>query len=144
QIVGGTRFYERREIMDVLAYLRLISNPRDVGAFDRVVNYPRRGIGDTTKAHLYAWAAEQGISPLEAAARAGEIPALRGAAADALRGFAALIAKYAGLALHMTTGEVLENLIDEIRLVDALESEGPEGEERIENVRELVAGANEF
>src|SRR5688572_6363676 len=67
QIIGGTRFYERREIMDVLAYLRLISNPKDAGAFDRIVNYPRRGIGDTTKAHLLTWAAAEKISALEAA-----------------------------------------------------------------------------
>ncbi len=59
QVVGGTRFYERREIMDVLAYLRLLSNPRDAAAFDRIVNYPKRGIGDVSKAALYAWAAER-------------------------------------------------------------------------------------
>jgi DNA helicase II / ATP-dependent DNA helicase PcrA len=60
QIIGGTRFYERREIMDVLAYLRLISNPRDAGAFDRIVNYPRRGIGDTSRARLLEWARRAG------------------------------------------------------------------------------------
>src|SRR5690606_10197354 len=97
QIIGGTRFYERREIMDVLAYLRLISNPRDAGAFDRVVNYPRRGIGDTSKTHLLEWAAAQDLSPLEAALRAGEVSALRGGAADSLRGFAELIQRFTAL-----------------------------------------------
>ena len=144
QIVGGTRFYERREIMDVLAYLRLISNPRDAGAFDRIVNYPRRGIGDTSKAHLYAWAGEKGLAPLEAAARAEQVSALRGGAPASFRDFAVLIAKYAGLASHLSVGELVETLIDEIALFTALEAEGPEGEDRIENVKELIAGTHDF
>ncbi|HEY0811517.1 MAG TPA: 3'-5' exonuclease, partial [Longimicrobiales bacterium] len=141
QIVGGTRFYERREIMDVLAYLRLISNPRDAGAFDRIVNYPRRGIGDTSKTALLAWAAEKRIGPLEAASRASEIPTLRGAAVSSLVAFAELIQRYTALASHLKVGELLEKLIEEIGLLDALREEGPEGEDRIENVKELVAGA---
>jgi DNA helicase II / ATP-dependent DNA helicase PcrA len=144
QIVGGTRFYERREIMDVLAYLRLISNPKDAGAFDRIVNYPRRGIGDTSQGHLYKWAAAHGLSPLEAAARAREIPELRGGAAASLESFAGLSARFAGLASHLAMGELLEQLLIEIELYDALEAEGPEGEERIDNVKELVASAHDF
>ena len=144
QIVGGTRFYERREIMDVLAYLRLISNPRDNGAFDRVVNYPRRGIGDTSRTHLLEWAAAAGVSPLEASLRAEEIPALRGGAAGSLCAFAELIQRFTALAAHLRVGELVEKLLDEIKLLDALRDEGPEGDERIENVRELVAGAHEY
>ena len=142
QIIGGTRFYERREIMDVLAYLRLISNPRDAGAFDRIVNYPRRGIGDTSKTALLAWAAEQRIGPLDASARADQIPNLRGAAANSLLAFASLIQRYTALAAHIKVGELLEKLIEEIGLIDALREEGPEGDDRIENVKELVAGAH--
>jgi DNA helicase-2/ATP-dependent DNA helicase PcrA len=142
QIIGGTRFYERREIMDVLAYLRLISNPRDAGAFDRIVNYPRRGIGDTSKTALLAWAAEQRISPLEAAARAEQIAGLRGAAVSSLSAFAGLIQRYTALSAHLKVGELLEKLIEEVGLIDALREEGPEGEDRIENVKELVAGAH--
>jgi DNA helicase II / ATP-dependent DNA helicase PcrA len=144
QIIGGTRFYERREIMDVLAYLRLISNPKDAGAFDRIVNYPRRGIGDTTKAHLLTWATEQGISALEAALRASLNPNIRGGAVSALVRFAEMIQRYTALASHIGVGELLEKLMDEIGLIQALTEEGPEGEERIENVRELLAGALEF
>lgn len=144
QIIGGTRFYERREIMDVLAYLRLISNPRDAGAFDRIVNYPRRGIGDTSKTTLLAWAAEQRLGPLEAAARAQEVPNLRGAAVNSLIAFAELIQRYTALSAHLKVGELLEKLIEETGCLDALREEGPEGEDRIENVKELVAGAHEF
>ena len=144
QIIGGTRFYERREIMDVLAYLRLISNPRDAGAFDRIINYPRRGIGDTTQANLLTWAGEKGLSPLEAAARAQEVPTIRGAAIASLQRFAELIQRYTALSSHIGVGELLEKLFEEIGLIAALQEEGPEGEERIENVRELLAGAHEF
>jgi DNA helicase II / ATP-dependent DNA helicase PcrA len=144
QIVGGTRFYERREIMDVLAYLRLISNPRDTGAFDRIVNYPRRGIGDTSRAHLLAWAAEHGITALEAADAAASCPSLRGGAAASFEAFAGMVRRYAALASHLGVGELLERLLEETAFLDALRGEGPEGEDRIDNVKELVAGAHEF
>jgi DNA helicase II / ATP-dependent DNA helicase PcrA len=144
QIVGGTRFYERREIMDVMAYLRLVSNPRDAGAFDRIINYPRRGIGDTSQARLLEWAAGQGLSPLEAALRADECPELRGAAAAAFVGFAGMIQRYTALAAHVGVGALVEKLVAEINLLDALRDEGPEGVERIENVNELIAGAHDF
>jgi len=144
QIVGGTRFYERREIMDVLAYLRLIANPRDAGAFERVVNYPRRGIGDLTKTRLMQWAAERGLTPLEAAARARECEALSSTGAGALVKFADLITRFRELAARTPVGELLELLVGEIGLLTALGEEGPEGAERIENVRELIAGAHEF
>jgi len=144
QIIGGTRFYERREIMDVLAYLRLISNPRDAGAFDRIVNYPRRGLGDTSRARLMEWAAERGLPLLEAATRADECDGLRAAAAESLIGLAAHIRRYAALAAELTAGALVEMVIEEMGIYDALRGDGPEGLERIENVRELVAGAHEF
>jgi DNA helicase-2/ATP-dependent DNA helicase PcrA len=144
QIVGGTRFYERREIMDVLAYLRLISNPLDAGAFDRIVNYPRRGIGSTTQTKLVEWAAARGVSLLDAAVRASECSDLRAPAPASLAAFGALIQRYSALASHLTVGDLLERLLDEVGIIEALHDEGPEGEDRIENVRELLAGAREF
>jgi DNA helicase II / ATP-dependent DNA helicase PcrA len=144
QIIGGTRFYERREIMDVMAYLRLISNPRDAGAFDRVINYPRRGIGDTSRARLLEWASTQGLTPLEAALRADECPDLRGPAAAAFVAFAGMIQRYTALAAHIGVGELVSKLVAEIGIIDALRDEGPEGGDRIENVNELVAGASDF
>jgi DNA helicase-2/ATP-dependent DNA helicase PcrA len=144
QIIGGTRFYERREIMDVLAYLRLISNPRDAGAFDRIVNYPRRGIGDTSRAHVLEYAGANGLSPLEAALRADDIDAVRGGASGSLRGFAEMIMRFSALAQHVGVGELTSRLVEEIRILDALRDEGPEGEERMENVRELVSSTHDF
>ena len=144
QIVGGTRFYERREIQDLLAYLRLISNPRDAGAFDRIVNYPRRGIGEQTKAKLMAWAAERGLPLLEAAERARECEGLTAGAAASLTAFAGLIQRFRALAQHMGAGELVEKLVQEVEFLEALREEGPEGEDRIRNVQELVASAHEF
>ena len=114
QIIGGTRFYERREIMDVVAYLRLIANPRDTGAFDRIVNYPRRGIGDVTRTRLLAWAGAQGLSALDACLRADEVDGIGKAGTAALRGFAELIARFRALALHVGAGDLLERLVEEI------------------------------
>jgi DNA helicase-2/ATP-dependent DNA helicase PcrA len=142
RIIGGTRFYERREVKDVLAYLRLIANPADDEAFLRVVNVPRRGIGDASVARLAEWAGEHSLSLLAAAARAEEVPALRGAATNALPDLAALIQKHAALADRgISLDEILRQIVDAIGLVDALREEGPDGDERIANIEELIAGA---
>ena len=144
QVVGSVRFYERREIQDVLSYLRLISNPRDEGAFERVVNYPRRGIGLTSLEHLRAWAAGQGLSLLEASVRSDEILEMRAAGSQGLRTFADLIQRYSVRATQASIGELLEELVEELDLVRHLQDEGPEGEDRARNVAELIAGAIDF
>ena len=144
QIVGGLRFYERREIQDVMAYLRLISNPRDAGAFDRVVNYPRRGVGDTSVERLEAFKAQQGLPLLEAAARADQATDIPGGGARGLRAFAALIQRFSARASVTRIGQLIEELVEELDLVRALRDEGPEGDDRAENVKELIAGAIDF
>ena len=144
QVVGGVRFYERREIQDMLAYLRLISNPKDATAFDRVVNYPRRGVGLTTQEHLVRWAAERGLTLLAAAMRADEIPDLRAAGAKGLMRFAELIQRFSMRATQTTIGELLEELVEDLDLVRHLYDEGPDGEDRARNVSELIAGALDF
>jgi DNA helicase-2/ATP-dependent DNA helicase PcrA len=144
QVIGGTRFYERREIQDVLAYLRLIGNPQDTAAFDRIVNVPRRGIGDVSRARVLQAAADHGITALEAAAAAHDIDALHSGAARSLSRFAATIERFAGLARHVGVGELVETLLEEVRFIEALRREGPEGDDRVDNVRELVATAHDF
>ena len=144
QIVGGLRFYERREIQDVLGYLRLIANPRDVDAFERVVNYPRRGVGRVSLRRLFGFALEKGIGPLETAERAGEVPGLNRRARRGLLDLAELVRRYSALAAGRAVGEVLEALIQELELTRLLREEGPEGDDRAENVRELVAAASQF
>jgi DNA helicase II / ATP-dependent DNA helicase PcrA len=144
QIVGGVRFYERREIQDILAYLRLISNPLDRAAFDRVVNVPRRGVGDATRQRLGAWADKEGITLLEAAARADEAPGVPVGGASGLRRFAELIRDFSVRAAGHSVGPLLEELVEELDFLTHLRDEGPEGDDRAENVKELIAGALDF
>jgi DNA helicase II / ATP-dependent DNA helicase PcrA len=142
RVVGGQRFYERREVKDVLAYLRLVANPADDEAFLRIVNVPKRGVGDTSVARLAEHARSISAPLLAAAAQASEVEGLRGAAARALPQLAETIRKYAALAEQgIALDEVLRMLVKESGLLQALEEEGPEGDERIANVEELVAGA---
>ena len=144
QVVGGLRFYQRREIQDVLAYLRLISNPKDKTAFDRIVNYPRRGIGHTTREHLTRWAVDQGVTMLEAAGRADEVPGIRTAGVRGLKQFADLMRRLSVRATQETIGEMLEGLVEDINLIKHLNNEGPDGEDRVRNVIELIAGTLDF
>ncbi len=144
QVVGGVGFYERREIQDVLAYLRLVSNPRDGGAFHRVVNYPRRGVGVATVTRLREWAKEKGLPLLEAASRAQEIPSLPPGGARGLADLVDLIKRLAARASKVSVGALLEELVEELDILDLLKEEGPDGEGRAENVEELIAGAMDF
>ncbi len=144
QIVGGVRFYERREILEVLAYLRLIANPLDETAFGRVVNYPRRGVGKTTVERLSTWAAAEGIPILEAASRAEEAEGIPTGGVRGLKAFSELIRDFSLRAATEAIGELLEHLVEDLSLIEELRNEGPEGEDRADNVRELIAGALDF
>lgn len=144
QVVGSVRFYERREIQDVLGYLRLISNPRDEVAFDRVVNYPRRGVGLASRERLAQWARREGLTLLEAAARADEAPDVPAGGARGLQRFADLIQRFSLRAAQVPVGELLDALVEELDLVRILQEEGPEGEDRARNVAELISGAMDF
>ncbi|MCU0619903.1 MAG: UvrD-helicase domain-containing protein [Gemmatimonadales bacterium] len=144
RLVGATSFYDRREVKDLLAYLRLVANPRDDEAFLRAIAVPRRGLGEASVAQLLR-TAQQWEQPLLAAARHAErVPDLRPNVRNALTGFAALIDRVAGESRHLAPAEVLERIIEGIKYEDVLAAEGPEGADRWENVRELVAGAAEW
>jgi len=144
QVVGGVGFYERREIQDVLGYLRLISNPRDGGAFDRVVGYPRRGVGAATVARLREWCQGAGLTLLEGAARGPEVPAVPKAGAKGLLEFAELIQRFSVRASQLRVGVLLEELVTELDLLTLLRDEGPDGDDRAENVKELISAALDF
>jgi DNA helicase-2/ATP-dependent DNA helicase PcrA len=144
RIIGGVRFYERREIKDVLGYLRLISNPKDAASFLRVVNYPRRGVGDATLTALLTAARGADTGPLEAARAARSIQGIAAARAAALESFAQMIDRYRALASQLRVHELLADLIVELRLLEHLREEGYEGIDRAQNVEELVAAASEF
>ncbi len=144
QVVGAISFYERREVKDLLAYLRLTVNPADNESFMRATQVPKRGLGLTTLAILQENAGQWGKTLFETARIAGRVPGLRARATRALEDFVALID---GLRNHIedtTPAALLERIVEAIQYESYLEDDGPEGMERVENVRELLAGAAEW
>lgn len=144
QIVRGFAFYERKENKDVLAYLRLLVNPADDVAFERVVNVPARGIGETTVERLRAFAAESGCSLLAAAGEAGRCTAIKGPAARALTQFYRLIAELRSR-LDLPPHEIIDLVLQKTGYEEMLQSSAePEDQERLANVQELVTAARQF
>ena len=141
RLIGAISFYERREVKDLLAYLRLIANPADDEAFLRVVNVPRRGIGDASLAVLGQAAAGWRKPLLEAARRAGSVTDLRPNVREALSGVAALLDRLREAVGQADPATALETILATTGYEQYLADEGAEGMERIENVRELIAGA---
>jgi DNA helicase II / ATP-dependent DNA helicase PcrA len=145
RLIGAVRFYDRREIRDVMSYLKLIANPRDDEAFRRAVSVPKRGLGDTSVDTLAARAREAGVSMLEAAARPDLTVQLRPAARNALLAFTQLIGEFRERATEASVDELLRDLVETIRYGDFLEAEGPEAaRDRAENVSALISGAAEL
>jgi DNA helicase II / ATP-dependent DNA helicase PcrA len=144
QVAAGAAFYDRAEIKDTLAYLRLVSNPTDRTAFDRAVNTPLRGLGETSQRRLTAWADSQRIGLFEACQRASDVPKLSKAAARGFRNFAEMIAKF-DLASSGSVGDLLTEIIDRSGLVAAwTNSPREEDQQRLGNVQELVTAARQY
>jgi len=144
RLIGAISFYERREVKDLLAYLRLVANPSDDEAFLRAVGVPRRGLGETSLAALGQAAAQWG-KPLLATARAADrVPDLRPNVREAFRSFAGFIDGLMERASRLPPADVLEQIIRAIDYEAVLHAEGPEGADRWENVRELVASAADW
>ena len=146
QIVGGVRFYERREVRDVLAYLKLVCNPLDPVSFQRVVNVPRRGIGDKTVERLVEAARARDISPLQLCSDRAVLHEVCGARAAAKVGeFAALLSTLRKLAESVDAPAVVEQLLAATGyrrwLVD---DDAVTAQERLDNVEELVNAAHAF
>jgi len=144
RLVGAVSFYERREVKDVLAYLRLIANPADDEAFARIVNVPRRGIGDASLTPLLRTATQWGKPLLDVARAAERIPDLRPNVRAALAGLAAVIDALRARHGAADPATALEQAVAAVGYAQYLADEGPEGVERLENVQELIAGAAEW
>ena len=145
-IVGGVRFYERREVRDLLAYLRLIANPEDEVSLRRVLNVPRRGIGDRTEECVAALAHRDKTSFAAALTRPAEVPGLAARAVRAIEAFNELLS---GLRADADAGlpvaEIAEAVLERSGYVTELEASSDlQDESRIENLKELVAVAREF
>jgi DNA helicase-2/ATP-dependent DNA helicase PcrA len=145
QVIGGTKFYERAEIKDALAYLTLLTNPADSVSFGRVVNTPKRGIGQTTVSRVLGHANTMGEPVMEIAAVPELVPGLGPAAVKALDRFASIVERLRDLTEHSTVGDLLESVLEETGFVESLEAERTiEAQGRVENLQELVGVAREF
>jgi DNA helicase-2/ATP-dependent DNA helicase PcrA len=146
QVIGGTKFYERAEIKDAIAYLTVLANPQDVVSFTRVANSPKRGIGQTSQSRVLAHAATMGVPVWDAAADPAAVPGLGTAA---VRAFERFMATMAGLReraeQNVPVGDLLEAVLHETGYLEALEAERTiEAQGRLENLEELVGAAREF
>jgi DNA helicase II / ATP-dependent DNA helicase PcrA len=166
QVIGGTKFFERAEIKDAIAYLSLIANPADVVSFTRVVNSPRRGIGQTSLSRVLAHGDALGIPVWEAAAHPEQVPGLGAAAVKALGRFMGTMEELGKLAGMPATaaaggapardggeladqgvpvGDLLEAVLSQTGYTEALEADRTiEAQGRIENLEQLVEGARTF
>jgi DNA helicase-2/ATP-dependent DNA helicase PcrA len=152
QVIGGTKFYERAEIKDAIAYLAWIANPFDVVSFQRVANSPRRGLGQTSLSRIVAHSASIGESVWEVASAAERIPGLGAAAIKALQRFMATMEDLAALARDaIPVGDLMDAVLARTGYVEALEAEAVgrgekafESQGRIENLQQLVEVAHEF
>lgn len=144
-IVGGIRFYERKEIKDVLAYLRVLVNPDDAISVKRIINYPTRGIGDATIAKIDAYARQHKISFLNALADIDKIDRLQKRTAERLILFYKLIKKYQALLGQVSPSELASTLVEELGIIRELKDENTiEATTRIENIRELLQAIHDF
>jgi DNA helicase II / ATP-dependent DNA helicase PcrA len=144
RLVGSVRFYDRREIRDLMAYLKLVANPSDEEAFRRSIAVPKRGIGDTTIDALSGRAREAGVPLFEIASREDLQESLRPAARKALADFVRIISGLRERAKETSVDVLIQELISEIKYVEHLHAEGPESaRDRVENLSALIDGAAE-
>ena len=147
KVVGGTRFYERREVKDALAYLRVVSNPDDSVNLRRILNVPKRGIGDRAEAVVAALAERERISFVQALGRPEDAPGIATRSVSAIKGFTSLLESLGAVRDDESAGvaDLLEAIVDRSGyLAELRASHDPQDETRVENLHELIAVAREF
>src|SRR4051812_15551343 len=145
RVVGGVRFYERKEVRDALAYLRALANEDDVVSVRRILNTPKRGIGEKAEEAIDRLATRDRMTFGEALRRADEAPALAARSVKAVQGFTTMMDELRELAAEYGPAHVLEGILERTGLLQELQdSDDPQDETRIENLRELLAVALEF
>jgi len=150
-IVGGIEFYQRKEIKDVLAYLRVIVNPLDDESLLRIINTPPRGIGEATLGNLRRFAVEHRLSLFQALKQVAEgqsvkeIPSFSERGRKNLQSLSELLTKYISFRDKMSASELARTLVDELGFLSTLKAEGtPEALSRWENIQELLSAISEF
>ncbi|GAA1765121.1 UvrD-helicase domain-containing protein [Streptomonospora arabica] len=145
KIVGGVRFYERKEIRDILAYLRVLANPEDTVSLRRILNVPKRGIGDRAEETIELFAARERTSFSRALRRAGEIEGMAKRSLNAVRDFVALLEELERIAEEASPSEVVEAVLERTGYLSELaNSKDLQDESRAENLEEFVEVAREF
>ena len=145
KLVGGLRFYDRREIKDIIAYLKLIQNPVDDVSLKRIINVPKRGIGNVTMERIEEYANKTGESLYSAILSVDEIPKLSKRATDNLKKFADMINNFFAMKEVMDLKEFIEKIIYDTGYIKELEEEGSiESRTRLDNIREFISVAVDF
>ncbi|MGE3305270.1 MAG: ATP-dependent helicase, partial [Rhizobiaceae bacterium] len=145
RVIGGPRFYERQEIRDALAYLRVVANPTDDLAFERIVNTPKRGVGDIAKQQIQTTASALRVHLLDAAARLAESDELTGKARSGLRELAAGFARWQGLLDTTPHTELAEIVLEESGYTEMWKADkSAEAPGRLENLKELIRSMEEY
>ena len=146
KVVGGLRFYERKEVKDLLAYLRVLANPNDEVSIRRIINFPKRGIGDRALEEVEIFSQAQGISFWHALLRVSEATAVPNKAAQSIAQFTSMLTALAVLVEAKTKPSVIiEAVLEQSGLLTELEaSTDPQDEVRVENLKELVSASMEY
>ena len=145
RIVGGVNFFQRKEIKDIIAYLRLIANPKDNESFLRIVNFPKRGIGKTTITHLLDFAVEKDCSLLDAVETVDSCEAISSSGKEHLKLFKKTIDGFIDISQQQPINKLVKQVIDNTEILDFYKHDDSiEGESKAENIREFVASTDEF
>ncbi len=144
-MVGGLKFYERKEIKDIIAYLRVIFNPADSLSLLRIINVPKRGIGDASLAKIQAYAASNNVSLFEAVSNAAAIDGLSSRFVSKLDDLAGIIFELMNLASEAPVEDLIDCVLRDTGYLEELENERtPQAQSRIDNLHELISVAQEF
>ncbi len=144
-IIGGVEFYKRKEVKDVIAYLRVIANQNDEESILRIMNFPQRGIGNTTVTRMIAFARKHDLTLFQTMNRVFEVIDIKERIQKNVKGFRVLLEKYIKLKDTLSVGELSLALIDELGLVRMFKSENtPESQSRLENINQLMAAISEY
>jgi DNA helicase-2/ATP-dependent DNA helicase PcrA len=144
-VIGGIRFYDRKEVKDILAYLKVLANPSDSISLKRIINYPARGIGDATVKKLEEFSQRRRISLFQSLEQVDEIESISSKTKANIIEFYELMKKYVALKTSLPASDLITSLIGEIGIISMLKQEGSmESLNAIDNIRELLTGISEF
>jgi len=140
-VIGGQQFYERKEVKDAIAYLKVIDNPSDEASLLRIINFPRRGIGDTTMIKLNQWSMNQNVPLFESLGRVGEIEEISPSCRKTVIGFHAMMKEVIAGFTNFNMGVQVNTLFNRLRIEDELYrtlNDAPQARKRIENIEQVV------